>query len=858
MTNEETKKLALSLLHADDERAVIQILKEHNLWDEPSLWRLYGDRDSNYATIGNQQSRPEAALVEKIVNSVDARLLGECLTRGIDPESSKAPTSLHEAVAVFVEGRQLKGELGGKLEEWDKKLIQNQEQYITLSVTGAKPPEAPSLTLVDMGEGQTPGRIPETFLSIDKNNKLRIPFVQGKFNMGGTGALKFCGTSSLQLVVTRRNPAIINWWKQDPKWGSSDPRADEWGFTIVRRERPTGAMGEVRNSVYRFLAPINCSKKPGQGDVLSFRANTLKVMPDKNEAYVRDIEHGSIIKLYEYDVKGFGSHALRPDGLLSRVELLLPQIALPVRMHECRAYRGDPNRSFANTLVGVMSRLRDNPNLELNYPSSVSITVRNEKMTAQIYAFQSDTADSYRKNEGIIFMVNGQTHGAIPKTFFDRSRVKMGRIAKSLIVSVDCSGLSVGAREDLFMNSRDRLSNGELRKAVEEELEDVISKHPGLRELRERRRNKEIADRLQDSKPLENVLESILKSSPALSKLFLFGQRLSRPHSGGDTNNQGGGYGGGAGKGEFKGRPHPSFFRFIQHKYGEELKRNAELGRRCRIKFETDVENGYFERRNLPGQYRTKVGEGTLKGFEVDHNLTLFNGVANWSFSLPEDRLNIGDEVALECTVSDGSLIEPFVNVARVNIVGKHDSDGGEGHKKGREGGGEKGEGGSGPGGSGGKGALPGQDSTGGFSMPPISEVKRGDNNWIEHGFDESTASKVIDDGDESQPKLTFYVNVDNIFLRTDMKGSEADVALVKKKFIVGNVLVGLALIHEYRSRKGKSASSSEGDSDEVPIAVVVERTTRALAPFLVPMIDYLGALSLDDNSASGQRGDDE
>ena len=129
MTNEDTKKLALALLHADDEQSVIQILKKHNLWDDPSLWRLYGDRDSNYATIGNQQSRPEAALVEKIVNSVDARLLGECLTRGIDPESSKAPTSLHEAVAVFVEGRQLKGELGGKLEEWDKKLIQNQEQY---------------------------------------------------------------------------------------------------------------------------------------------------------------------------------------------------------------------------------------------------------------------------------------------------------------------------------------------------------------------------------------------------------------------------------------------------------------------------------------------------------------------------------------------------------------------------------------------------------------------------------------------------------------------------------------------------------------------------------------------------------
>ena len=75
--------------------------------------------------------------------------------------------------------------------------------------------------------------------------------------------------------------------------------------------------------------------------------------------------------------------------------------------------------------------------------------------------------------------MNGQTHGAIPKTFFSRSAVKMGRLAKSLLIVVECSNLSVDAREDLFMNSRDRLSGHELRKAIEESLEDLISKHPG-------------------------------------------------------------------------------------------------------------------------------------------------------------------------------------------------------------------------------------------------------------------------------------------------------------------------------------------------------------------------------------------
>lgn len=277
MDNDQVTTLALSLLHADDEESVVNILGNHGYWNDPSAWRLYGDRDGNYATIGNQQSRPEAALVEKIVNSVDARLLNECLVRGIDPTSSAAPFSVREAVAAFIEGRRPKSELGGRLEDWDRKQVQEQEQFITLAVTGSKPPEAPSLTLVDQGEGQSPARMPYTFLSIDRSNKLRIPFVQGKFNMGGTGALKFCGSSSLQLIISRRNPAILKRWKGNAVWGNGDPRDDEWGFTIVRRERPTGSIGEVRNSVYKYLAPINSKKKPSNGEVLSFRAGRLKV-----------------------------------------------------------------------------------------------------------------------------------------------------------------------------------------------------------------------------------------------------------------------------------------------------------------------------------------------------------------------------------------------------------------------------------------------------------------------------------------------------------------------------------------------------------------------------------------------------
>lgn len=847
LKNDEIKALALALLHADTEADVVQLLRSAGLWDSPGAWRLYGDKDTNYATIGNQQSRPEAALVEKLINSVDARLLSECLRRGIDPESPEAPPSIRHAVARFFEGREPKGDVGGLLVEWPGPRQLEEAQKITLAVTGPTARAgSPSITIADAGEGQTPARMPDTFLSlVEKSNKLRIPFVQGKFNMGGTGVLKFCGRDSLELILSRRDPEIATQLRE------KDPTAQKWGFTVVRRERPGSGVGHVRNSVFKYLAPVGADAAPGAGQVLAFSADELEILPEKNKAYIRKARHGSVIKLYEYDMKGFKSHVLRPNGLLTRLEVLLPEIALPVRIHECRNYGGKEASSFANSLVGLTARLTANraENLEQDYPTSVPFTVRGEAMVARIYAFKEDLAESYRTNEGIIFVVNGQTHGAIPKTFFDRSRVKMGRLAKSLLVAVDCSQLSVGAREDLFMNSRDRLSNAEIRKAIEEELEEIIGRHPGLKELRERRRSQEIEGRLKDAKPLEDVLGSILKSSPSLARLFLQGQRLSRPHRGGaDAGTQSGNGGVEGASGRFAGKPHPTFFRFHNRKAGEVLQRTCELGRRSRIKFETDVENAYFSRPSLPGRYHIEVLEGSLEGTQLDHNLTLHNGVANWSVSVPEDLVTEGEQLTLECIITDDALVEPFVNVARLTITRRTEREDGGGERESHGGTEKRGDGHS-------------SDEPGGLDLPTIIKVRSGDEYYRRYKFDDLSACKVVEDAsgaeDDERSVYTFYVNVDNRFLRTDMKGGGEDVKTMEAKFVYGNVLLGLALIHDSRNNNRKEELNGDAQQ-EVTISSSVDRTTRALAPFLVPMIDYLGALSTDDLAALSQIGDDE
>jgi len=121
------------------------------------------------------------------------------------------------------------------------------------------------------------------------------------------------------------------------------------------------------------------------------------------------------------------------------------------------------------------------------------------------------------------------------------------------------------------------------------------------------------------------------------------------------------------------------------------------------------------------------------------------------------------------------------------------------------------------------------------------------------------------DEQDESQDVYEFYVNVDNLYLKTDMKISKEDPRLIEDKFVYGNALVGLALIRHYREQEKKHSSEQDNGDElehiwgrEFTVEEYVEQTTKALAPFILPMIDNLGTLTEEPISSGGQTGDDE
>ena len=822
MNNEE---LCFELMSADSAKDVISLLEKAGYWDDDSQWRYLGDTDMNYSSIGNQQSEAVASLIEKIVNGVDARLTNACLEADINPESSDAPQSIRMAVAQFFEGNpDPDPDQDGRISRWDDPKVTAESLQLTVSATGYMPADGdPCISIADQGEGQTPDKFPDTFLSLLRGNKKRVLFVQGKFNMGGTGALQFCAPPHrLQLIVSRRNPALL------PAGASA--RDAEWGFTIVRREPPRE--GE-RSSSFTYLAPVDVMAGR-DGSVLSFAAESLKIFPEATKkqrgAYLREAPHGTLIKLYEYIWQGTRSNVVSSGGgLLRRIDLGLPELALPVRVFECRPeYRGH-HGSFATNVMGIIARLeRDRADkLEEGFPLANMLTLKGSKIPVRVFAFKKGAAKDYRTSKhGVVFGVNGQSHGTYSIDFFRRRSVGMSYLADSLLVMVDCSQMDEELREDLFMNSRDRLKEGALAKALELDLETLLREDQVLKNLRNARREADINERLEGDQPLVDVLGDLLEQSPTLAKLFLMGKQLPSPFPRSGT--------GPGTAAKFEGRVYPTYFRFKGLKGGEDLVRTTERGRKVRISFETDAIDEYFLRDVDPGDVEASLSLGGVIYTLDDYALNgPQSGLAHLSFDLP-DVADVGDVIAASFTVSDASQITPFGNNAVLSVTANTVRKGGRRTVKPETATSGKGD----------KGA------SSNLALPEIVEVEKED--WAAYGFDENTGlvvkhartEEASTTGADDIDVYDFYINVDNKYLRIQQKESKENPKLLRAKFTYALVLVGLAMLKD-----AVHLTRPADDEDEemaISIEELIQRTTASLSQVILPTVDAIGGLTED------------
>lgn len=772
--SQENKNLCLALLNSESEKEVIRTLMHWDYWRDGSNWKAYGDKENNFGQIGSQQGQPAGAMVEKLVNSIDAVLMSECLVRGIPVEGSDAPQSIAEALENFF------GIRYGNLANLSATERSNLARNIGLVATGSK--RKPNYTVFDRGEGQTPRHMPKTILSLSESNKLRIPFVQGEFNMGGSGALPFCGGEhNLQLVISRRHPKIAD---------RDDPTSPFWGFTIVRRQDP--ADGES-HSIYKYLAP--------NGEILTFQGEPLSLPNGSaDSSRVPQLDWGTIIKMFEYEMTGLKSQITR--RLYEVISLLLPRPGLPVRFFEFRDYQDYTPES---TMHGLHVRLEEDKrdNVESGFPVPYQVKVCGESLSLMIYAFKKGRDESYRRNEGIIFTINGQTHHTISKDFFSRRNVNMGYIDDSILVVVNADNVSKRAREKLFMTSRDRTRRGELYMAIERRLEEIVRNESKLKELRDRRRRKALEDKLSDSKPLKEVLNNIIRKSPSLAALFITGKDLSNPFKPKRVGQ----------KKEFIGQERPTYFRLFKKHRKPRLNERPANRKRFRIQFETDAVDDYFDRELDPGMFALYCNSAEVS----DSDLNLRNGVATLNISLPSDVAE-GDRLSYFAFVRDDLLFAPIENEFEVVVI-EADTSGSRGN---------------------GRRKPPAGDDEGDREIPDNladpNVIEVWEHEWQKYQFSPETALTVKSAGNGG---YDFYVNMDNLYLNWELKEwleQNNEPKLLQSRFKYSMVLIGMAILKEDAKERGSLLASY----DTIPEKFVSEFTTM-VAPVILPMIHTLG-----------------
>ena len=780
-------ELCINLAKCETEKEIISLLINENFWEDTTAWQHYGDNENNFATIGNQQSRPETAIVEKLINSVDAVLMSECLSKGINPESPQSPKNIAQALETYF------NIYAGKLSNITTSERLKLAKRISLVATGKK--SNPCYSIIDTGEGQTPNKMPDTLLSIGKSNKLRIPFVQGKFNMGGTGVLEFCGKRNLQLIISKRNPDIVS---NEPV----DESSLYWGFTIVRREDPKGG---IRSSFYRYLAP--------GGNILKFKSDNLPLLPAKYPNPLgSQIQFGTFIKLFEYQMTGLKTNIL--FDLYNRLSILMPSVALPIRLYERR--KGYSGHSLETTLSGLSVRLEEDKseNLENGFspPPTSNISVLGQTMKVSIFAFKRGQSKKYTKTEGVIFTINGQTHGYLTKAFFSRQSVRMGYLSDSLLIVVDCSDFDGRSRETLFMNSRDRLRSGDLRSRIEDELSRLLKDHVGLKELNQRRRREDIEDKLEDSKPLAEVIETILKKSPTLSNLFIKGIRLPNPFK---TSK-------GKEAKEYLGVKFPTQFK-LTNNFSIDNPKICPINNRFRVQYKTDASNDYFDRDSDPGSFSLNVNDNEISDFSVN----LWNGIANLNVDLPMN-VNPGDLLHFKSIVNDINRVDPFYEEFFILIeesVEKRPSKNGKrkppsSDNKGKD-----------------------VDKSSSLDLPNIREVLLDE--WDRFNFNRDSALKVQDSGVDDSG-YDFFINMDNIHLLTEKKAnSKIDNKLLDARYKYGMVLIGIALLKDYD--ENTNSDDSELSNDGTNIFDKILYFTKIISPILLPLISGLGEIKEEE-----------
>jgi hypothetical protein len=269
------------------------------------------------------------------------------------------------------------------------------------------------------------------------------------------------------------------------------------------------------------------------------------------------------------------------------------------------------------------------------------------------------------------------------------------------------------------------------------------------------------------------------------------------------------------------------------------------------LAFETDAENEYFSRAVDPGDFSLALVRDDSEVAVQDYVLNLQNGIAALSLPLP-DYATTGDSLHYVARTHDCSRTEPFKNVFHLATKEAQDTSGRNSDRR-KPPSKEKGE---------------DRDRPSGIKLPNVILVEEKDWENQSPPFDKLTALRIrnagsSEEGEEDSSSsivYDFYINMDNVYLKSELKSAKTESELVRAQFKYGMVLLGLAMLQQdIEDHRQDDDSESERESENgngASIEKNVEAFSRAVAPVVIPMINSLGSLSVEDEPVLGASGE--
>jgi hypothetical protein len=329
-----------------------------------------------------------------------------------------------------------------------------------------------TLVFIDSGIGQHPLSFKGTVLSLQKALKAEIPYLAGAYGHGA--GMTLGPTNGGQILIGRRHPKLLD-HDQD----------DLVGLTIVRKFAPS----EVHATQPAYLYIVD--KETGQP--IAFEPSALS---DPRWHGLRriciDYEAGAAADKIGDQASG---------GFYYNLDNLLPAPSLPYALRDERGsspqwryMQGNASRLTARA-KGWAPKTGKNP-IDVTGPIKTNVDVTaaaddgHEYGDVEINVWVVEQENTGRGNElfgppssAETWSLNGQMHSTRPREHFAQKPIELDALKNYLKVNVECDGLNVDAKSEIFTTGRQGTTERRAKGALATAIDSVLANNPQLRDL---------------------------------------------------------------------------------------------------------------------------------------------------------------------------------------------------------------------------------------------------------------------------------------------------------------------------------------------------------------------------------------